>query len=81
MKSDYHEVTLSKMCAVGQSLRMQALSNAGRINNMAWNRATATDRSEMIRGAKDACGDAYALAWEEWQAHYSKCKTCQAALK
>lgn len=81
--SMYHQITVSQMCAAGQSLRMRALKGANRVKNGAWNRETATpaDRKEMLDQARQHDGPEYSAAWQEWLTHYHNCKQCQEALK
>lgn len=76
----YHERTINRMCAVGQTLRTHALWSAQHVNSEPWEAATPLQRNmalDMIR----ASGDNYTQAWCAWQEHYHNCKTCQEALK
>lgn len=79
----YHQITLSRMCAVGQCLRGQAYLQATRIHNAAWVRdgITPSDRANMLQSAREASSVAYSDAWGEWQAHYNGCLICQEALR
>jgi len=81
--NNYHEATLSRMCAEGQTLRAQALLQARRIESAAWVRdgITPADRANMLQVARDASGPAYQDAFYEWQQHYARCETCQEALR
>lgn len=83
MKTDYHQITLSRMCAVGQTLRAQALLQATRIKSAAWVRdgITPADRANMLQDAREASSPAYQDAFYEWQQHYARCETCQEALR
>lgn len=79
----YHEVTVSQMCAVGQSLRMRALNTSTRVRHDAWNRrgVAPADRQRMLDDARQASGPAYEEAYREWLTHYHNCRTCQEALR
>ena len=81
--TDYHVETISRMCAIGQTLRAQANLQAVRIRSAAWVRegVTPLDRADMLQTARDASGANYDQAWAAWQEHYANCQTCREALQ
>lgn len=78
---DYHQVVTSRMCLVGQQLRMQAYNMAVRIQSADWMNATPVERARMLNEAREAGGNTYVLAFNMWREHYSKCQTCKMSIQ
>lgn len=81
--SDYHARTMKEMCAVGYTLRAQAVRQSQCIQAGAWLRdgVTPLERSNMIELAKDASEPQFTEAFLKWQEHYAACPVCQEALR
>ena len=73
---------MKELCPIGQRLRYLANFQATCIRSSAWLREGITpgERSTMLEDARQADGDTFAIAYEEWRQHRHNCKTCQEAL-
>lgn len=75
------EITNTKMCAIGQRLRYQAVFANPYIQHGQWNALIDTTPLACANMTKEAHKLNDASAFAAWQEHYHSCPTCQEALR